>query len=571
MDIIESSSNATLACEKCDKHANYGYEWKKPRWCVQHKPEDAKDVVSKQCEHLGCCVQPIYGYEWKKPRWCSKHAPGDSMDVVHKKCEHPECSVVSSYGYEWKKPRWCVQHKPEDAKDVVHKKCEHPECSVKPSYGYEWKKPRWCVQHKPEDAKDVVSKKCEHLGCCVQPIYGYEWKKPRWCSKHAPEDAKDVVSKKCEHPECSVKPSYGYEWMKPRWCSKHAPEDAKDVVSKKCEHPECSVRPSYGYEWKKPRWCSKHAPEDAKDVVSKKCEHPECSVVSSYGYEWMKPRWCVQHAPDDAKDVVHKMCSSCNLTYPIKNENKCASCLSMEDPKRLDKYLFRQRMFVGTTPDEISRNDYLSQRGYNRGMINRLSEIENRLYDTNRFVNDDKSIQGTRNCLKVINRGSSGSLRVDSWIQLSGGTMIFEPAEDQHGGETAEDGHKYSPSCELSRAFQLAESVMDHDHTTPTHLVFCNTDDFIHNGVEYKSAFAGKTNKMRGIRKTVFLGRMEQITQYCHNILQELSKPVDDSVPVVHIHLINYSDNHIELYREQKAAFEDSNGSFVLHTFHTDV
>jgi len=52
------------------------------------------------CEHPGCTIQSIFGFERKKPRWCMAHKQEDAVDVwnTRKNCEVEGCTRQATVG-----------------------------------------------------------------------------------------------------------------------------------------------------------------------------------------------------------------------------------------------------------------------------------------------------------------------------------------------------------------------------------------------------------------------------------------------------------------------------------------
>ncbi|KAL4853194.1 hypothetical protein ACK3TF_005809 [Chlorella vulgaris] len=87
----------TCEVECCTKQPKYNIPCsKRPRWCQQHKPDDAIDVVSKRCAHEDCdvCVT-------NQNTWCATH----DVDAVHKRRHRVRENQVAAFlrnnGLQW--------------------------------------------------------------------------------------------------------------------------------------------------------------------------------------------------------------------------------------------------------------------------------------------------------------------------------------------------------------------------------------------------------------------------------------------------------------------------------------
>ena len=223
--------------------------------------ENMEDVINKQCER--CSKQPSFGYYWRRPLRCADHREEDMEDVVNKQCE--QCSKQPSFGYQWMRPLRCCDHKEEGMENVVSKQCE--QCSKQPGFGYIWMCPLRCYDHKDSDMNDVIHQQCER--CSKRPSLGFEWMRPLRCADHREDHMKNVVGKPCER--CSKQPSFGYIWMRPLRCADHREEHMENVVGKQCEC--CSKQSSFGYIWMRPLRCADHKEGGMEDVRNKRCEH----------------------------------------------------------------------------------------------------------------------------------------------------------------------------------------------------------------------------------------------------------------------------------------------------------
>lgn len=117
------------------------------------------------CKNEECSKTANFGTEWKKPRFCAKHKEGGMVDVHHKRCEYPDCEKFASYGMKKGDRRFCVKHKGEGMIEANYKHCLHPDCEKQPYFGLLPKKPTHCADHKSPDMTDVKNKRCISEHC----------------------------------------------------------------------------------------------------------------------------------------------------------------------------------------------------------------------------------------------------------------------------------------------------------------------------------------------------------------------------------------------------------------------
>jgi hypothetical protein len=275
-------------CEECSKQSSFGLESEgRRRWCKEHSPPDAINLISKKCEK--CSKRANFGLKSEgKKRWCKEHAFLNAIDLKHKKCE--QCSKISTFGLESEgKVRWCKEHAPLNAINLKDKKCE--KCFKRPNFGLESEgKVRWCKEHALDNAIDLKHEKCEK--CPKRSNFGLESEgKARWCKEHSQLDAINLKNKRCE--KCFKRPTFGLAFEgKARWCKEHSEVGVIDLKSKKCE--ECFKIPNFGLESEgKARWCKEHSLLDAINLKDKKCE--KCNTRANYNIIGCMPNRCMKH------------------------------------------------------------------------------------------------------------------------------------------------------------------------------------------------------------------------------------------------------------------------------------
>lgn len=310
----------------CKKRSIYGYEYKKPLYCSDHK-KDCENVISKRCEYFECKKQPRFGID--KVKFCSEHKTEEMINLKEKLCEEKDCSTRPNYGYKNKKAIYCGKHKKKDMIDLKHKICEEDKCTTLANFGYVFRKATHCSKHKKDDMTDVTHIKCTENGCKLLPSYGYIKNKPTCCSAHKKDDMTIVTGLQCKL--CVKTASYGYK--KPEFCNAHKKDDMVDCKSKKCKFSNCKTRPLYGFE--KPTHCSKHKEKDMKDLKTKKCEEQDCEIRASYGIDF--PEYCSLHKKDKMTNLVDPKCVSCNLFIVPTKKSKCWYCKPPDEKHRRTK------------------------------------------------------------------------------------------------------------------------------------------------------------------------------------------------------------------------------------------
>jgi hypothetical protein len=70
-------------CQSCPskKSVVYGYEFKKPLFCKQHKTDQM--IFKKICETPGCKMRATFGTDDKKPSHCAVHKVAGERDVMY--------------------------------------------------------------------------------------------------------------------------------------------------------------------------------------------------------------------------------------------------------------------------------------------------------------------------------------------------------------------------------------------------------------------------------------------------------------------------------------------------------
>lgn len=289
-----------IVCNDCGKRASFGWTWKKPLKCAQHKIQDMDDVMNKRCEYEGCKTLPIFGNKGK-PTHCWTHRKDNMEDVRHGKnqCNHDGCKTRPSYGFQGKKATCCATHAVDGMINVVSQHCVYVGCKILACFGEVHGKAMFCVKHKEPDMVDVLNKLCLHVGCKKQPTFGYEDdEKPIYCFEHQRKGMENVRDKKCQHAGCKTKPTFGIEGGRPTHCKTHKVEGMEDVSNKKCSHEGCTLRPYYGVEYGKPTHCDIHRKEKMENAVSKRCQSENCMTIVKPKFQGYCFRCFIHKFPD---------------------------------------------------------------------------------------------------------------------------------------------------------------------------------------------------------------------------------------------------------------------------------
>ena len=236
------------------------------------------------CQHEGCSIRPSFGFEFKKPLFCNEHKEDNMKNVKdNQKCRYEGCSKQPSFGFEFKKPLFCRIHKTEEMFDVINNLCQYTGCKKHPAFGFEFKKPLFCNDHKDPHMENVISKRCEYNGCNIQACFGLKLKKPIFCLTHKIEKMFDVTNKLCQYTNCTTRASFGIDKL--LFCVAHKTEEMTNLINIQCKYPTCTTSPIFGLEYKKPLFCCNHKTEEMFDVRNKKCNYDWCYRRAKYnGY-----------------------------------------------------------------------------------------------------------------------------------------------------------------------------------------------------------------------------------------------------------------------------------------------
>jgi hypothetical protein len=135
------------------------------------------NVLSNNCIHEGCKIQPNYNNEGeKKGLYCVKHKLEGMVNVKSHICITEGCNIQSSYNNEGlKKGLYCSSHKLEGMIDVKHKTCIYPDCRILPTFNNECEtNGLYCSAHKLDGMIDVVSPTCKSNLCYTRPQKKYD-------------------------------------------------------------------------------------------------------------------------------------------------------------------------------------------------------------------------------------------------------------------------------------------------------------------------------------------------------------------------------------------------------------
>jgi hypothetical protein len=111
-------------CLHCDKRPSYALPGEKPKYCMDHAPEDMINTKAKMC--VKCEEkQPSFGFKGKTAMYCGKCAKTcdfELYDLVSKLCEIDDCQKNVLYGFPGTKPKRCILHKEDGMIDLKNKK-----------------------------------------------------------------------------------------------------------------------------------------------------------------------------------------------------------------------------------------------------------------------------------------------------------------------------------------------------------------------------------------------------------------------------------------------------------------
>lgn len=321
----------------CDiKYPSFGYIWKQPTHCQDHKSTNMIDVYTKKCIVNGCNKHKCYGTEWRKPKYCATHGKDKSgyENVISKRCK--ECKIIASYGSDWQKPTYCMSHGiPLGLHNVVSKKCESVGCSTRATYGSN-KSPTHCSTHGKElSMSDVTHIKCFILDCNLRACFGTEINSPEYCYNHKDDDMEDVVHTTCAFGDCSKRPSYGVEFGSATHCISHKSEIMVDVISKRCEFDDCISPAYFNYEGLMVKYCKTHKEDNMINVKATTCNYLGCYTQASFNYNGLKAEYCFTHKYDDMINVNSKWClmKDCTTQANIsKYKGYCFNCFYINYP-----------------------------------------------------------------------------------------------------------------------------------------------------------------------------------------------------------------------------------------------
>lgn len=394
-------------------------------------------IKIKGCHFIGCDIKyPSFGYIWKQPTHCKDHKYIDMIDVYTKKCVVKGCNKHKCYGTEWRKPEYCATHGKDKSgyENVISKRCK--ECQIIASYGSKWQKPTHCMSHGiPLGLNNVVSKKCESVGCSTRATYGLN-KSPTHCSTHGNElSMSDVTHIKCFILDCNLRACFGTEINSPEYCYNHKDDDMEDVVHIKCAFGDCSKRPSYGVEFGSATHCISHKSEIMVDVVSKRCEFDDCAIQASYNYEGLMVKYCKTHKEDNMINVKATTCNYLGCyTQASFNEqgDKAKYCFTHKYGNMINVRAYR--CFATNCEIQINSNDRYKGYCFNCFYINYPNEPIIRNYKTKEIT----IMNSISNALKIeiikdkMIIGSGSKRRPDGLIQLDHHNIVIEIDEHQH-------------------------------------------------------------------------------------------------------------------------------------------
>src|SRR5690349_11719031 len=116
-----------VQCEEdnCKKQAYYGYTYKEPIKCCDHRDKTDKNMVNVHNPRCEICVtkRPVFGYPNGKKIRCGDCREDTMTNLLNKKCE--KCNIKqANFGLIKNKPTHCSICKSKEMNDVVHKLCE---------------------------------------------------------------------------------------------------------------------------------------------------------------------------------------------------------------------------------------------------------------------------------------------------------------------------------------------------------------------------------------------------------------------------------------------------------------
>lgn len=222
------------------------------------------DSFVKECEYLGCFVQPSFGVPGSNKReFCSLHALEGMRNIGSKKCARQGCFKSPTYGVKDSRKRdFCAQHAVQGMVDLSTRKCGSPGCSKCATYGTKGSRKRqYCAQHALDGMVDIYRKTCAFSGCPTRPTYGTVGSRKReFCSRHAPIGMINVDTPRCAQAGCYSKASCGVNGRRKReFCPEHAAQGMVDLSTSKCATPGCCKCATYAESGGKRAFCAQHA------------------------------------------------------------------------------------------------------------------------------------------------------------------------------------------------------------------------------------------------------------------------------------------------------------------------
>jgi hypothetical protein len=432
----------------CSKRAYYGYEYKVPIACPEHRiKQKMVNVVDPRC--IKCKeTRPSYGLKGQSATHCSECATSDMINVVSKKCV--ECKeTIPSYGLVKKKPTHCVTCATPEMFNVTAKLCIVCDKTIA-HYGIIGGPPTHCIKCSTEDMINIYGYFC--IVCKItQASYGLEGQTlPSHCAKCAEDNMKNIITKMCV--VCNIKhPSFGISNGKATHCGTCREENMENLKAILCITCH-TVQASYGYEKWKALYCIKCKPDDANDVRSDMCEI--CNEKqASFANEGDKASRCFDCKTNDMENVSNKKCINCNgvtpsfnyeglfaeYCYTCKTEDMidvtCKRCINncsnrIRSNSKYGEYCLR--CYINMFPDNIITKNYKTKEV---AVVNFIKEN----FSEYKWIWDKRVF------------GGSSLRRPDLFLELENQIIIIEVDENQH--------RKYDCSCDNKRLMEISLDV----------------------------------------------------------------------------------------------------------------
>jgi len=232
--------------ENCRKQASYGYFFKKPERCKEHKEDRRSQYMICRCGNS----RPYYKLaDDEQPSYCFICKTDEMISIRKGICKENNCNTRASFNFEGEKREiFCSKHKKKNMISVESKTCEENKCNIYPSYNYESEKVRlYCKNHAKKNMINITykNKKCQEDGCNIYACFNFKGKKKGlYCLKHKKPNMTYINYKKCQEDGCNIHPYFNFENKKKGlYCSKHKKQYMIDVVSKRCKN--CADWPDF--------------------------------------------------------------------------------------------------------------------------------------------------------------------------------------------------------------------------------------------------------------------------------------------------------------------------------------